>query len=107
MVSDENSCDEAYALFKKASDRMAQGGFNLRKWLTNDAQLNDKISKANNAKRDCGDENSYESFAKTSLAERENNLWPKVLGLAWNCKTNTLDVAIVGQSAAMMDLIQS
>ena len=53
LVSGENSSAEAYALFQKARDRMAQGGFNLRKWLTNDAQLRDKISAAINAKRDC------------------------------------------------------
>ena len=49
LVSGDNSRDEAYALFKKDSDRMAQVKFNLRKWLTNDAQLRDKVSKANDA----------------------------------------------------------
>jgi hypothetical protein len=44
LISGESSCTEAYALFQKASSRMAQGGFNLRRWLTNDAQLRAKIS---------------------------------------------------------------
>ena len=43
LVSGENSSNDAYALYIKATNRMAQGGFNLRKWLTNDALLREKI----------------------------------------------------------------
>ena len=35
--------DEAYELYLKSRERMAQGGFNLRKWLTNSRPLMEKI----------------------------------------------------------------
>ena len=58
---------------------MAQGGFNLRKWLTNDAQLRDKISAAIDAKRGCVGELTEETFAKTSLAVHGSQIGQKVL----------------------------
>ena len=48
---------------------MVQGGFNLRKWLPNDAQLRDKIC---DVKPNCGGENSKDTFAKTSLVVHGN-----------------------------------
>ena len=35
--------DKAYELYLKSRERMAQGGFNLRKWLTNSRPLMEKI----------------------------------------------------------------
>ena len=101
LVSDENSSAEAYALFQKARDRMAQGGFNLRKWLTNDAQLRDKISATIDAKRDCVGELTEETFAKTSLAVHGSQIGQKVLALAWNCETDMLrfDLTITSKKA--------
>ena len=34
---------EVVKLCRKTNDRMADGGFNLRKWLTNDSQVRAKI----------------------------------------------------------------
>ena len=47
LVSKGDSSNDAYALYIKAKNRMEQGGFNLRKWLPNDAQLRDKICDVN------------------------------------------------------------
>ena len=96
LVSGEDSSNDAYALYIKAKDRMAQGGFNLRKWMTNDAQLRDKIS---DVKRDCGGESNEETFAKTSLAVHGNSIGQKVLGLAWNFETDLLsfDLTLVSK----------
>ena len=35
--------DKAYQLYLKSRERMAQGGFNLRRWLTNSRPLMEKI----------------------------------------------------------------
>ena len=96
LVSEENSSNDAYALYIKAKNRMAQGGFNLRKWLTNDALLRDKIC---DVKPDCVGESSEETFAKTSLAVHGNPIGQKVLGLAWNCETDllSLDLTVVSK----------
>ena len=42
MTGDNNTSD-AYTLYEKASERMAGAGFKLRKWLTNDSDLREKI----------------------------------------------------------------
>jgi len=36
VVTGEHTVHKAFTLFMNAKDRMAQGGFNLRKWKTND-----------------------------------------------------------------------
>lgn len=96
LVSGEDSSNDAYALYIKAKDRMAQGGFNLRKWMTNDAQLRDKIC---DVKRDCVGESNEETFAKTSSAVHGNPIGQKVLGLSWNCETDLLsfDLTLVSK----------
>jgi len=46
------SSTEVVELYCKTSDQMADGGFKLRKWLTNDAQVRAKIE--TDAKVDSG-----------------------------------------------------
>ena len=48
LVTGEDDSNEAYELFGKARERMANAGFRLRKWLTNDKDLKDKISAIEN-----------------------------------------------------------
>ena len=54
--------DKAYQLYLKSRERMAQVGFNLRKWLTNSRPLREKIK---------GMESQREFSIQT---ERENQL---------------------------------
>ena len=48
LVAGEDDSNEAYELFGKARERMANAGFRLRKCLTNDKDLRDKISAIEN-----------------------------------------------------------
>ena len=43
MISGDSTTDGAFDLYSKAKVRMANGGFRLRKWKTNDPQLRERI----------------------------------------------------------------
>jgi hypothetical protein len=83
---------------------MAQGGFNMRKWLTNSRMLKDKIDleeKAIDRKSDDRiDEN--ESYAKLSLGMKgTESKCHKVLGHVWDNNKDELkfEVAKTGEKA--------
>ena len=43
LVSSDSTTDKAHDLYNKAKARMANGGFRLRKWKTNDPELKRRI----------------------------------------------------------------
>ena len=43
MVSGDGTTDRAFDLYSKAKVRMANGGFRLRKWKTNDQKSRERI----------------------------------------------------------------
>ena len=68
-------------LYCKTNDRMADGGFNLRKWLTNDSQVRAMIE--TDAKVDSAPVREEDiSYAKSSVGMRLGCKGQKVLGLA-------------------------
>ena len=83
--------EEAVELFKEVKSCLAAGGFNLRKWATNDEEVASKIAAYN---RDIVDKSEEEvdqmenvSFAKMSmggLSEIEPGKEHKILGLNWD-----------------------
>ena len=79
LASGENNTEEAYSLYIKANQRMAEGGFRLRKWRTNDKALRSNMeAQTVDFSNDC-EEN--ETYAKTSLACQAGSQVGKVLGL--------------------------
>ena len=44
LVSGDSTTDKVYDLYSKAKVRMANGGFKLRKWKTNDPKLMERIN---------------------------------------------------------------
>ena len=89
LVTGERTAGNAFTLFKKARDRMAKGGFNLRKWKTNDPELREKISSSETS-REVGRLEDEETYAKSKLEPQGGTRGEKVLGLAWNCENDTL-----------------
>ena len=70
-------------LYRKTNDRMADGGFNLRKRLTNDSHVRARIetdAKVNSAP--VREEDI--TYAKSSVGMRLGCMGQKVLGLAWD-----------------------
>lgn len=94
-VTDE---DEAFQLYLKSKEWLNQGGFNLRKFLTNSQALQARIDRCERlelAKESAGNEKTVKSeelsYAKctlgSSLVSAEG---VKVLGLCWNPSDDTL-----------------
>ena len=92
LVTGERTAGKAFTLFEKARDRMAKGGFNLRKWKTNDPELREKISSRETSKtsREVSRLEDEETYAKSKLESQRGMRGEKVLGLAWNCENDTL-----------------
>ena len=90
FVSGESDTEKTFDLFEKTKSRMGQGGFKLRKWVTNSKELKRKIDLH---EEDKGNEknvvNDHESYAKLSLGVIEHDSKDhKVLGQAWDNDTD-------------------
>ena len=80
---------EVVKLYRKTNDRMADGGFNLRKWLTNDSQVRDKIE--TDEKVDSAPVSEEDiTYAKSSVGMRLGCKGQKVLGLAWDYEADVI-----------------
>ena len=80
---------------------MSEGGFKLRKWLTNDDEVRRKIqtdSATNEAQQPVSEEDN--SYAKSSLHSLGSK-GQKVLGLAWDFEEDTisLDLAAIAKQS--------
>ena len=90
--------DKAFELYLKSRKRMAQGGFNLRKWLTNSRPLMKKIKEMESqrefsiqterANQLDEDDEIYNRIMVGGLEERDVNTEQKVLGTNWNYFTD-------------------
>ena len=82
--------EEAYNLYQKAKTRMASGGFRLRKWLTSDPVLREKIRQKEEEttaviKKPVDRLEETETFPKSTLEHSQGDpKGEKVLGLAWD-----------------------
>ena len=97
LVSGDSTTDKAYDLYSKAKVRMANGGFKLRKWKTNDPKLKERINsiettvtKQEMVKR-LEDE---ETYAKSKLESQGGSKGEKVLGVVWNCESDTFHLSL-------------
>jgi hypothetical protein len=103
LVSGDSTVEKAFELYDKATGRMAEGGFKLRKWLTNSSTLQGKIGVHENNR--CGNKHivgDHESYAKLSLEMTGcETKCPKVLGQAWDNKRDEFkfDIVRIGEKA--------
>lgn len=95
LVSGERDEEEAFWLYKKSKSCLAEGGFHLRKWVSNSQELleriqDDRIStvgiEESKAKMVVEDTQTY---AKTTVGQLEElQAVHKVLGIPWNCMSD-------------------
>ena len=86
LVTSCSDTEEAYSLYNKASDRMQEGGFKLRKWKTNDELLAQKIVE-NESEAD-----EERTYAKEALGiSKDMGGKTKVLGIGWDTNRDTLE----------------
>ena len=90
------SPDEVTDLYRKTVSRMSEGGFKLRKWLTNDASVREIIKKdlIDDVKLDpVSEENA--TYAKSSLGMQLGSNGQKVLGLSWDFEQDTITLELI------------
>ncbi|XP_074623309.1 uncharacterized protein LOC141881432 [Acropora palmata] len=96
------SPSEVADLYSKTVNRMAEGGFKLRKWLTNDPSVRERIKKdlIDDVKRDPVTAENV-TYAKSSLGLKMGSNGQKVLGLSWDFEedTITLELTVIAERA--------
>ena len=99
------SSSEVVDLYSKTVNRMAEGGFKLRKWLTNDPSVREKI------KTDLIDEVKLDpvsaenvTYAKSSLGLKMGSNGQKVLGLSWDFEQDTITLELTAIAKRAEDL---
>ena len=94
LVTGSANTEEAYTLYSKAKERMLEGGFQLRKWKTNDRVLREKIcekERESEAEKSAMSDKE-ESFAKEALGPiQESGGKTKVLGMIWDNEQDKLE----------------
>ena len=95
LISGESSVEDAYLFYTKARERMEEGGFRLRKWVTNDDKLREMIAESEVVPK-CSDSCRIdeESYAKASIGTQISLTGEKVLGVAWNFEEDKLVFAL-------------
>ena len=92
LVAGERNSTDAFNLYETSRQLMAAGGFRLRKWLTNDKALRDRIeqSEENESATDRNDEE--ETFAKIALGSGSEikKGCERVLGLPWDLERDSI-----------------
>ena len=83
---------EGYQLYRKIKSRFAEASFNVRKWVTNDEELEKLIIEDEKFFGPKSEEVLKDSVVKLGSNENEENL--KVLGISWNHKKDTLNLGV-------------
>ena len=93
--------DDVKVLYGKTCTRMQEGGFKLRKWLTNDDSVRAKIQTASvvkEIKHPVSEED--DSYAKSSLCMPLGSKGQKVLGLAWDFEEDAISFDLTAMQNA-------
>ena len=90
LASSKPDGNSAYEFYCKLKTRFKEAGFNMRKWMTNDPELSEKIS----SEEDQGVNQPQplskfqledQTFSKSQFQNQDNTEdFPKVLGTSWN-----------------------
>ena len=94
LISGEQSEEKTIELYRDAKQTLLTGGFRLRKWLTNSATVRKAIEMHESQDKGGIGEKTRQlehekSYAKCALEVHDETRSEKVLGLPWNCETDT------------------
>jgi hypothetical protein len=91
LVSGGENVAQTHELYLKAKTRLAEGGFQLRKWKTNDDSLRAHIANSENtSNQNDSAADSDLSYAKSTLGCENAAGTEKVLGQAWDTKRDKI-----------------
>ena len=86
MISGAQQEEDAYQLYLGSKEILKGGSFNLRKFVTNNPQLQQKINQNENSVSNTSVKLEEDTYAKTTLGRSQR----MVLGLRWNPSTDQL-----------------
>ena len=103
LYADDMSCsvkssEEALEIYRKSKEILLKGGFNLRKWKTNDKDLLNRISSLEGIltlpndldSKVTEDEQSFAQFSVGPQNSESNTNTTKILGVPWNYDSDKL-----------------
>ena len=93
MCTGASSVSDAIALYEKSKSVMREGGFNLRKWKSNNADVRKYISSREDSESNLSEENTYAKETLNMNTAENSQDKTKVLGLVWNVITDTFDLS--------------
>ena len=109
VVTGAKDEDEAYQFYLEAKSVFKEG-FNLHKFMTNAASLQQKIDKREGSADSPGDDQSFvgpsdESYTKATLAPAQAVLSgeQKILGITWNVDNDQLAFRICQYQARQLE----
>ena len=96
LVTGNDSVEEAFELYKKTQYRMAEGGFLMQKWKSNESRLekmieNDKRQQESLNEKSTNVENGETKELPDKL-EKAFSTSDKVLGVQWNKLDDKLQI---------------
>ena len=104
LVSGATDVESGIQLYEKARSRMKEDGFNLRKWRTNNLELEAEIERREGQKPMSADSTlnlSDETYAKETLGKEDNNKGKtKVLGTTWDVAADRFEFDLTKFGAA-------
>ena len=83
LLGGADSVEEALVLYKDLKQMLADGGFNLRKWRSNSAEVLSSIPAS-----------LVEPMPKQDLVDMHSAKYPKALGVSWDSGTDTMSTHI-------------
>ena len=115
VVSGAKDLKEASAFYHKCKSRLLAGGFNLRKIISNSAQLQHRAShkelEVHQAVKVEGVQEEDQSYAKNTLGDKQatSSHEHKVLGVNWSFKNDefVFDLRFISTMAAELELTKA
>ena len=98
LCTGAKTVQEAISLFDKSKTRMLEGGFNLRKWKSNNGEVREYVSRCEGKSKGLAsanvNSNDEETYAQEKLNIVDGQGKTKVLGLVWEEETDNLEIVL-------------
>ena len=106
IISGGPTEDEVFDLYTESKKIFYEGGFNLRKFLTNSPQLQERIDRQESPKRDNPPQQDEPTFSEATLGVSRSPRMEehKVLGVPWNSESDQLIFDVTDLARLARDL---
>ena len=108
LASSKLDSESTYEFYIKLNERFHKWGFNMRKWKTNDQDLQRKMESQNACEKSISPaeiQSEDQSFSKSQFQPNTSQDIPKVLGIPWNNATNQLEFTFEGLASYLEEKI--